>query len=258
MHGLFWKSVRSLLLPALLAGMFGAPSMGAAATDGVSAPKSADTAPSDADLASTKCAIGEERFLPGDYFYCLATLSYGEQHYGYAQKFFQEAAGWGSKPAQYVLGIMALNGDHQPVNRPLALAWLTLAAERPRSSFGQAYQSAYAHATVAERQAAESLLAKLRPVYADATAAVRAEKRYTQGMAQLAHANAGEGNYCLEGLTTPADPAPDPQQCLPMQTMVDAIDKQAAIVFDGWSGHVSVGALQQVAAPATNAPRPVK
>lgn len=256
MYGLCSRLVRPRGLSALLICMLGVPMAAAAAT--APATPAVNKAPSDADLANTSCAIGEEKFLPADYYYCLATQSYGEQHFGRAQKFFTTAASWASKPAQFVLGIMALNGDHQPVNRPLALAWLTLAAERPRSSFGQAYQSAYAHATVAERQAAESLLAKLRPVYADATAAVRAEKRYTQGMAQLAHANAGEGNYCLEGLTTPADPAPDPQQCLPMQTMVDAIDKQAAIVFDGWSGHVSVGALQQVAAPATNAPRPVK
>ncbi|WP_143525791.1 hypothetical protein [Rhodanobacter sp. C05] len=257
MYGLFGKSARTLLLPALLAGIFGVPLMAAAATDGTPAPKSADTAPSDADLASTKCAIGEERFLPSDYFYCLATQSYGEQHYSYAQKFFLDAASWGSKPAQYVLGIMALDGDHQPVNRPLALAWLTLAAERPQSSFKQVYQSAYTSATAGERQAAESLLAKLRPTYADATAAVRAEKRYAQGMAQLARMNAGESNYCMEGIM-PIDSAPDPQQCLPMQTMVNAIDKQAAIVFDGWSGHVSVGALQQVTTPATNPPHPVK
>lgn len=257
MHGLFVKWASSLLMTVSLVGVFGVPLV-AAATDGPAAPASAATVPGDADLASTKCAIGEERFLPGDYFYCLATQNYGEQHYGYAQKFFQEAAGWGSKPAQYVLGVMALNGDHQPVNRPLALAWLTLAAERPSSSFKPAYQSAYANATEAERQAAETLLTKLRPTYADATAAVRAEKRYTQGMAQLAHANAGGGSYCMEGLTTLADPTPDPQQCLQTQTMVDAIDKQAAIVFDGWSGHVTVGALQPVAAPATSTQHPVK
>ncbi|OOG56603.1 hypothetical protein [Rhodanobacter sp. C03] len=251
MHGLFWKTARSLLLPALLAGFFGVPLMAAAATDGASTVKSAATPPSDADLASAKCVIGEERFLPADYFYCLATESYGEQHYAYAQKFFTEAASWSSKPAQYVLGIMALNGDHQPVNRPLALAWLTLAAERPQSDFKSAYQSAYASATAAERQAAESLLTSMRPTYADATAAVRAEKRYAQGMAQLAHLNAGMSNYCMEGLVTPADLTPDPMQCPPMQTVVNAIDKEAAIVFEGWSGHVSVGALQPVHAPAS-------
>ena len=251
MYGLFGKSARTLLLPALLAGIFGVPLMAAAATDGTPAPKSADTAPSDADLASTKCAIGEERFLPSDYFYCLATQSYGEQHYSYAQKFFLDAASWGSKPAQYVLGIMALDGDHQPVNRPLALAWLTLAAERPQSTFKGAYASAYAGATPAERQAAEKLLMNMRPTYADASAAVRAEKRYAQGMATLERLNAGNGHYCMEGITTPADPSGgDPTQCPPVPAMTKALDQAAAKVFDGWAGHVTVGPLQQVSAPA--------
>jgi hypothetical protein len=33
--------------------------------------------------------------------------------------------------------------------------------------------------------------------------------------------------------------------------MVSAIDQTAAELFDGWSGHVSIGPLQQVDAPAT-------
>jgi hypothetical protein len=249
MYGFYLKSGRRLLLSSLLMSAIAAPMMVSAATNGASAPAAADTAPSDAELAATKCAIGEERFLPGDYFYCLATQSYGEQHYGYAQKFFTEAAGWASKPAQYVLGIMALDGDHQPVNRPLAIAWLALASERPQSDYVVAYKSAYASATPAERQAAEKLLATMRPTFADATAAVRAEKRYTDGMTTLARLNAGERSYCMEGLVEPGDPQTDPTQCPSMQTVVNAIDRQAAGVFDGWAGHVSVGALQPVNAP---------
>jgi hypothetical protein len=245
MYGFYLKSGRRLLLSVLLVGAIATPMMVSAATD-ASAPKTTDTAPNDADLAATKCAIGEERFLPGDYFYCLATQTYGEQRYAYAQKFFTEAAGWASKPAQYVLGIMALDGDHQPVNRPLAIAWLALASERPQSDYVVAYKSAYASATVAERQTAEKLLATMRPTYADATAAVRAEKRYTDGMAILVRLNTGERSYCMEGLVDASDPQTDPTQCPSMQTVVNAIDKQAAGVFDGWSGHVSVGAMQPV------------
>ena len=254
MNGFYLKSGRRLLLSTLLVGAIATPMMVRAATDGTSVPKTTDSAPSDADLAATKCAIGEERFLPGDYFYCLATTqTYGQQHYAYAQKFFTEAAGWASKPAQYVLGIMALDGDHQPVNRPLAVAWLALASERPQSVYAVAYKSAYASATAAERQAAEKLLATMRRTYADATAAVRAEKRYTDSMATLVRLNAGGRSYCMEGLVDDSDPQIDPMQCPSMQTVVNAIDKQAAGVFDGWSGHVSVGALQPV-----NAPAPIK
>lgn len=251
MYGLGWKTVRTVGLPVLLACTLGVPWATTAATPGATSPQAAKAAPSDADLANTSCAIGEEKFLPADYYYCLATQSYGQQHFDRAQKFFATAASWASKQAQYVLGIMALNGDHQPVNRPLALAWLTLAAERPQSTFKAAYTSTYAGATQAERQAAEKLLVDMRPTYADATAAVRAEKRYAHGMAMLVRLSSGNGHYCMEGLTTPADPsaAGDPAQCPPIPAMTKALDQAAANVFDGWAGHVTVGALQQVGQP---------
>jgi hypothetical protein len=246
---------RQLWMSLLLAGFLGAPMAVLATADGTPAAQKAEAPPSDADLANAQCAIGEERFLPADYYYCLATQNYGVQHYAYAQKFFTTAASWASKPAQYVLGIMALNGDHQPVNRPLALAWLALAAERPQSSFKLAYTSAYASATPAERQAAEKLLVTMRPTYADATAAVRSEKRYTQGMAQLERLNGHDGMYCMEGIVpfsalSGSDAVEATSQCPPVQVVANAIDQAAAGVFDGWIGHVSVGPLQPVSGPA--------
>ena len=210
---------------------------------------SAPAAPTAADLADTQCAIGEERFLPADYYYCLGRQSYGEGRDQDALRFFRTAAGWGSKPAQYVLGVMALDGDHQPVDRTLALAWLALASERPDSRFRPAYEALRQHATQAEREAAERRLAGLRPVYADATAAVRAERRYAQGMAMLNRIDAEGGNYCMEGLGTLARPQNDPSLCQPVKTTIAAVDHAAAEVFDGWAGHVSVGPLQQVNGP---------
>ena len=255
MYGLCWKSMRSLGLTSMLVAAFAAPLTVSASTDVPAAPQGAASVPSDADLAATKCAIGEERIVPGDYYYCIAEQTYGEQRYEYAQKFFTTAASWASKPAQYVLGVMALAGDHQPVNRPLGLAWLTLAAERPQSTFESAYKAAYAKATAADRKAAEQLLTTMRPIYGDAKAAPRAEERYAQGMAQLRRVESMGGNYCMEGVSTSAQSsmAPDPSQCPPIQVVVSAVEKAAANVFDGWKGHVTVGPLQQVAAPTDGA-----
>ncbi len=209
----------------------------------------ADPPPSDKDLASTNCAIGEEKFLPGDYYYCIASQSYGQHDYANAKRFFTTAASWASKPAQYVLGVMALNGDQQPKNSPLALAWLSLAAERPNSSFKADYQAAYDSATAADRRAAEDLLAKMKPVYADATAARRAEQRYTQGMAMLARLDAGGGQYCMAGIATQDGSAASPESCPPIQVVAAGVDRAAAAVFDGWGSHVSVGPLQQAGTP---------
>lgn len=256
MNGHLRQPGRSTLRAACIVFMLAAPLAAGAQTVAPPASAASATAPSNAELAATQCAIGEERVLPGDYYYCLGQQNYGEQHYGYAKKFFTTAASWASKPAQYVLAIMALDGDHQPVNRPLALAWLALASERPESRFRPAYDAFNARVTADERQAAAQWLARLRPTYADATAAVRAEKRYAQGMATINRISATGGNYCMEGSTDLADAPsgqPDPSQCPPIQKTVSAIDQTAAELFDGWSGHVSIGPLQQVDAPATAA-----
>ncbi|MET0330707.1 MAG: hypothetical protein ABW154_04685 [Dyella sp.] len=231
-------------------------SLWAAAATGQEASSPPSSTPSDGQLASARCIIGEEKFLPADYFYCLASQSYGQHRYSYAQKFFQQAAAWGSKPAQYVLGVMALNGDQQPVDRPLALAWLRLAAERQRADYQQAYQQLYAATSAREHQAAEALLRSMRPTYGDAVAAVRAESRYHDGMKQLTRMGNGS-TYCMEGMfdtaalagDTPGGGVPpsiSPTQCPSVQAVAATVDKQAASVFDGWQGHVTVGALQAV------------
>lgn len=214
---------------------------------------SADMVPSDADLAAAHCVIGEERFLPGDYYYCLGGLTYGQQNYSQSVRFFTTAASWASKPAQYVLGVMALNGDHQPKNRALALAWLKLAAERSNSRFQAPYEEVYKASTQAERRAADSLLEKMRPIYGDATAAVRAEERYTEGMKWLARMNKGDSHVCLAGMSTLDRPNADPSACQSVQQVVTMVDRQATTVFEGWTGHVTVGPLQQVDAPDAKA-----
>ncbi|HEV7779552.1 MAG TPA: hypothetical protein VGO76_21970 [Luteibacter sp.] len=238
------KTVSKRWLSVLFAIACTAPVMASAAD----APKAAP--PSDKDLASTHCVIGEEKFLPGDYYYCIASQSYGQHDYVNAKRFFTTAASWASKPAQYVLGVMALNGDQQPANRPLALAWLSLAAERANSSFKADYQAAYDSATAADQKAAEDLLAKMKPVYADATAASRAEQRYAQGMAMLSRLDTGGSTYCMAGIAAQDESAASASQSCPqIQVVAAGIDRAAVAVFDGWAGHVSVGPLQQAEAP---------
>lgn len=244
----FWSAAMAMLLGAPLA-------TAALAQAQAPSPSSSDEhVPSDADLAAAHCVIGEERFLPGDYYYCLGGLTYGEHNYGQSLRFFTTAASWASKPAQYVLGVMALNGDHQPKNRALALAWLALAAERPNSRFQAPYEEANKASTRAERRGAEELLEKMRPIYGDATAAVRAEQRYADGMKWLARMNNGGNRVCLGGMATLDRPNTDPTACQSAQQMVTTVDRQANTVFEGWSGHVTVGALQQVDAPAKSNP----
>lgn len=223
--------------------------------DGVA--KAADAAPSVPDLAASKCIIGMEKFLPADYYYCLAAQSYGEQHYGQARKYFSEAASWASKPAEYVLGVMALEGDHQAIDRPLALAWFALAAERHTARFEQAYQELRTQLSADELKKSAEQLQQLSPTYADSTAAQRAESRYRESMRSMQHI-AGGSAYCLDGQLNAAKTAgpgsfatlsTEAATCAPVEQVSAMIDKQAGQVFEDWGGHVVVGPLRNLDSP---------
>jgi hypothetical protein len=237
---------RKALVAVCLASVF-APVPAYVHAQSTSAPQATDQkqTPSDAELANGNCIIGEERILPGDYYYCLGSVAYGQHNYQQSLRFFTTAASWASKPAQYVLAVMALNGDHQPRNRPLALAWFSLASERPNSRFKQAYEQAYAASSAEDRNASQRLLAGMNDTYADAAAAVRAEKRYKDGMAVIQRLNNSGYQYCMEGMSTVSNPITDPSTCPQVQQVAQAVDAAAINVFDGWAGHVTVGDLQQ-------------
>jgi hypothetical protein len=211
----------------------------------------ADLAPTDQQLAAARCPISEEKFLPGDYYYCIGAMNYGEHNYRDTVRFFTIAASWASKPAQYVLGVMALNGDHQPVDRALALAWWTLAAERPQSRFQGDYDMLNKAASPGEHAQANALLAKMRPIYGDQVAARRAEARYVAGMQWLKWIDGGGHSICLAGFGGMSGPAASPSGCPSVQQVVATIDKLAGTVFDGWTGHVVVGPLQRAEAPSS-------
>lgn len=214
----------------------------------------AASTPTDKQLASAKCISGMEKFLPGEYFYCVAAQSYGQNKYRYAEKFFKEAASWASKPAQYVLGIMALNGDQQPVNRPLALAWFALASERHTPRFQQPYDELKSQLGPSELAKADEYLASMKRTYGDDVAAPRAEERYRQGVGRLVGSAAGT-TYCMEGVRDFRDlagPGNDMESmvnstvatpCAPGEAVAKYVDNQAAQVFEDWSGHVTVGPI---------------
>lgn len=45
------------------------------------------------------------RFLPGDFNFCVARKLWAKRDYKAAEQMFLLAAGWGSKPAQHLLGL---------------------------------------------------------------------------------------------------------------------------------------------------------
>lgn len=141
------------------------------------------------------CPTGLSRLLPGNYYVCLAAADMADGKPAESAQMMEVAAGWGSKRAQFGLGIFYFNGKDVAANRPLGLAWLTLAAERKEPYYLSVLASAQSKATPDERAQAETLLARMRPVYADDVALTRAKVRFQREMDPMRNGGASPNSY---------------------------------------------------------------
>jgi TPR repeat protein len=230
-------NVRSSLWPLLIAGAV------AAAHAQPSVSVSEDPAP------ALECNGAVYRFLPGEVNYCLALKMWEKGDYRRGEAFLLLAAGWGSKPAQYSLGLAYFNGEGVAKDRPLGLAWLTLAAERDDPTFKAVMKSVYAGMPADERGRAEVLYAKLREQYRDDVAAVRAKTRYDREIRAVAGNAAYSPRLCIAGLNSGAlagDVEAVSQSCPPATQAVETLNKMSEQYFKGWRSRVDVGPLQEI------------
>lgn len=138
------------------------------------------------DLAYVMCARYIEAFLPGAYYQCAGSREYLKGNIGYAVWLYEAAARWGSKKAQYDLGLIYYQGKVVQPNRALGLAWLRLSAERPEDTQHREVADAAWRAAPAQLRAeASALLAAMMPRYADATARTRALNRFRRNIRGL-------------------------------------------------------------------------
>ena len=231
-----------------------------AATEGDAAPVTL------AELGKLGCAPGLERFLPGVYYYCVGARDLANHRDARGVGKLKLAAAWGSKPAQFTLGVGYFNGDIVAQDRARGLAWLALASERRDPSYQAVLQSAWQKATRSEQRRATALWKALLPTYGDARAARRAERRYRHERDQLLGRQTTGRRVCIAGLTqrdmVPI-PQPTPDTILsafqlstgcpggaPASIVVHRLDGYAGSLFEGLEGHVTVGPLSPVRQPA--------
>lgn len=235
-------------------------------------------------IAVDECP-GVEHFLPGVYYYCVGRRAFARQNYPKARSMYEIASAWGSKQAQFMLGIGYFKGDAGVLNRPLGLAWLALSAERGTPYFVAVLRSAEKHASAQEKASADRLLATMRAKYGDARAAHRAYRRYRAFQNELTSAEAYGGQFCIDGLTTnrlgfvgarsagdfheaftvnhgdvvaagtPISEKPEKRSAScagqqPAAVVAKMIEPYADVLFERWEGHVTVGALETVPAPS--------
>jgi len=217
------------------------------------------------EVAQIPCPSGLERFLPGSYYYCVGRRDLARGHAARSRGMLRIASSWGSKPAQFLLGIGYYKGDSWPANRPLGLAWMGLAAERRDPAYTAIFASAWQHATAQEQSTAQALWQSMLPTYGDARAAHRAELRYHHEIDAMTRNEVYGAKTCIEGINSGKitsapikevgnfDMMAHDSPCwgaLPVNQVAGRIERYAGELFEGWKGHVTVGALQSVEKPS--------
>ncbi|HEX7340801.1 MAG TPA: hypothetical protein VF269_00855 [Rhodanobacteraceae bacterium] len=204
--------------------------------------------------------------MPGKTDYCLGLRAWQSGHYDTGLELLKLAAGWGSKGAQYTLGLIYYNGHHVPVNRALGLAWLELANQRRNDP--QIERVAYSTrqwATSNQRKQAQALYLQMRKAYGDKVAATRAWRHlrhwrlahtpfYTKGCVIVY----GQEAYVAlsRGIGNPVRPNRKGLAgfavCVRLNTRHVLVQKLVQKYFHGFMGTVTVGPLQQVKASAAS------
>ena len=133
----------------------------------------------------------ESAARPGEKFFFTAVHSLREKDYAFTVDMYLVSASWGYKPAQYNLGIMYLNGEGIPADRPRAMAWLALASERGEQHYVQARELLYADLNKEEFARANEIWRELKGTYADEVAFARAKARWAQTRAAMTGSRVG-------------------------------------------------------------------
>lgn len=208
-------------------------------------------------MPPVQCNDAVYRFLPGDSNYCLAAKMWRKGNYRQGEEFLLLAAGWGSKPAQYALGIAYFNGDGVAQNRPLGLAWLGLSSERGESDYMAALNSAYAATSVEERGRANTLYASLMKTYQDDVAAVRAKRKFDREISAMAGNPAYQPKVCISGLNSgPLSLDLDIVSCQSAEQAVQTLSLLSRQYFEGWKSTVDVGPVVEVKGDAARISKP--
>jgi hypothetical protein len=104
---------------------------------------------------------------------------------------YETSASWAYKPAQYNLAVMYLKGEGVPVDKPRAMAWAALAAERGETDYVDAREVIYADLTKDEFAKANEIWRDLRKTYGDDVALERAKTRWAQVRASITGSRVG-------------------------------------------------------------------
>ncbi|NII09719.1 hypothetical protein HBF24_03365 [Oleiagrimonas sp. C23AA] len=208
--------------------------------------------------APSHCMAGLETILPGAYYSCEAKRDLKQGHTRRAVSRLREAAYWGDKPAQYLLGVANYNGElGLPADKAKGLVWLGLAAERDQHPYMEHFAAARARASASEVASANALWKQMYHRYGDKYAARRAQRKYEQYIEQVRNAEASGGTAIVRGASPPSimgDAGLGGANSLAMNvggasgafSIDQLIRRQARTEFSGLEPHVTIGTITQI------------
>jgi len=134
------------------------------------------------------------------------------QNYSEAFTLYKQAAQWGHKGAQYVLGELYLQGKGVAQDPVTGYAWLEVASEAPDRDFIRARKSAAKQLTDAQKQQADELAQKLASSYGLEAAGVNCRKEMRIGsnikVVNCYHVNTtGDGDLIVPDSNVSPQPA---------------------------------------------------
>ena len=179
---------RKLLVPALVSALACIAPRAALAADDAPNYNSRDTTERPAQWGF---GTPEEDGRPGQYFYYRAVDAVKHKQYKFAIDMYETSASWAYKPAQYNLAVMYAKGEGVPIDKPRAMAWAALAAERGDQDYVDARELIYADLTKDEFAKANEIWRDLKKTYADDIALERAKTRWAQVKAGITGSRVG-------------------------------------------------------------------
>ena len=142
----------------------------------------------------------EEDGRPGQYYFLKAVDAVQHRNYRFAIDMYETSASWAYKPAEYNLAVMYMKGEGVAIDKPRAMAWAALAAERGDADYVAARELIYADLSKEEFARANEIWRELKKNYGDAVALERAKTRWAQVKAGMTGSHVGSiGNLKVGG-----------------------------------------------------------
>jgi hypothetical protein len=128
---------------------------------------------------------------PGIYYFYRGVEAADRKQYAFARDMYVTSASWAYKPAQYNLAVMYAKGEGVAIDRPRAMAWAALAAERGDADYVEAREVIFATLTANEFAQANALWRDLKQTYGDEHALRRARARWAEVKAAMTGSRTG-------------------------------------------------------------------